>query len=78
MNRLVTDFLCARMTALTGAGTLLSLFGNYYEYNRSKTGEEADALAIFSDWSNVGADLEGATHKFNKEQIARQLEFNLT
>jgi hypothetical protein len=60
MNRLQTDFLVPRMTWLTGAGTLLNLAGQYYGYNISATEEEADARALFSDWSMVGQDLRNA------------------
>jgi hypothetical protein len=77
MNRLQTDFLCARMTPLTGAGTLMAIFGNYYEYNRSQTENEADGLAIFSDWSNVGADLQFAINRFKAGDKQHQLEFDL-
>jgi hypothetical protein len=77
MDRLQTDFLCSRMTPLTGAGTLLALFGNYYDYNGSQTETEADALAIFSDWSNVGADLDVAIERFKESEKERQLELDL-
>jgi hypothetical protein len=58
MSRLQTDFLVPRMTWLTGAGTVLNLAGNYYCHNVSETEEQADARALFSDWSMVGQDLQ--------------------
>lgn len=52
-----------RMTWLSGAGSILALFGNYYEYNRSSTEAQADALAIYSDWLNTGNDIRTALDK---------------
>jgi hypothetical protein len=76
MNRLQTDFLVPRMTWLTGAGTVFNLAGRFYCYNTSETEEEADARAVFSDWSMVGEDLRGAMRGFSRKDT-RQLELNL-
>jgi hypothetical protein len=76
MNRLRTDFLLSRMTWLTGAGTIFALWGNNYQFNQSQTENEADARALFSDWSNVGADIQTAIGKYQQGE-PRQLELNL-
>jgi hypothetical protein len=73
MNRLPTDFLFSRMSFLTGAGSVLALFGNYYEYNRSSTEAAADALALYSDWLNTGNDIRVAIEKVRSEIDAQQL-----
>ena len=73
MNRLPTDFFVSRMSFLTGAGSILALFGNYYEFNRSSTEAEADALAICSDWLNTGNDIRVAIEKVRLEIDAEQL-----
>lgn len=77
MNRLPTDFLVSRMSFLTGAGSVLALFGNYYEFNRSSTEAEADALALYSDWLNTGNDIRGAIQKVRSEIDAQQLSLPL-
>jgi hypothetical protein len=74
MKRLPTDFLVPRMNFLTGAGSILALYGNYYEYNRSNSEAEADALAIYSDWLNIGNDIRAALEKFRQEVDAQQLQ----
>src|ERR1700740_1468101 len=75
MNRLQTDFLLPRMTWLTGAGPLLNFGGRFYCYNVSPTEEEADARALFSDWSMVGEDLRRAMQNFDRKDV-RQLELD--
>jgi len=57
-----TDFLFASPSFLTGAGRVMDL-GAVLEqdsYNFSTTPEEADALAIASDWQVVGQNLARA------------------
>jgi hypothetical protein len=61
------------MSFLTGAGSVLALFGNYYEYNQSSTEAEADALALYSDWLNIGNDIRVAIQKVRSEIDAEQL-----
>jgi len=62
------------MSFLTGVGSILALFGNYYEHNRSDTEAEADALALFSDWLNTGNDIRAALEKFRHELEPQQLQ----
>jgi hypothetical protein len=56
-NRVRTDFLFAQPSFMSGAASVLDLWGQFPEYNESATPEEADASAIFSDWCLVGQDL---------------------
>ncbi len=64
------------MNWLTGVGTLFNFASPYYCYNVSPTEQEADARALFSDWSMVGEDLRGAMRRFDRKD-ARQLELDL-
>jgi hypothetical protein len=57
MNPHRSDFLYASPSFLRGMGSVLSIAGNYYEYNASSTPEEADAKALFSDFAMIGEDL---------------------
>lgn len=45
---------------LSGLGSVLNIFGNYFEYDFSKTANEADENALYSDWSTIGNDIESA------------------
>ena len=60
MGQFYTDFLTASSTALTGAGTVCGIAGNYYEFNRSSTPQQADAKAILQDWGMVFQDVESS------------------
>lgn len=43
-----------------GVGRVVDLGGTLTEFNRSGTVEEADRVALASDWAAVGADLRVA------------------
>jgi len=52
-----TTLLYARPSFLEGMGRLLD-FGNHLnEYNSSLSPEQADALALYADWTQIGDDL---------------------
>jgi hypothetical protein len=51
-----TDLLYARSSLLEGLARLLDLGGTLNEYNRSATPDEADLVALRSDWEAIGAD----------------------
>ena len=73
MGSFHTDFLTATSTPLTGAGTILNILGNYYEFNQSKTPQQADALAIMQDWGMVSQDFRDSLHLGLKE-LSKELE----
>ncbi len=52
-----TDLLYARPSVLEGIARLMDFAGSLNEYNTSETPEEADRLAIASDWYAIGQDL---------------------
>jgi len=52
-----TDFLFSKPSFLTGMGTAINLWGNSFDYNYSRTDEDADDRAINCDWKMVGRDL---------------------
>ncbi|MFT5891937.1 MAG: hypothetical protein ACI9Y7_002044 [Dokdonia sp.] len=58
-----------RSSYLTGLGSVMNVFGNYYEFNGSKTSKEADYKALYSDWKAIGDDITKATKKISKELI---------
>jgi len=62
-----SDFLFPTPTFLTGAGTVLNLAGNYYDFNGSKTDFEADCKAIRNDFAMIGQDMEDAMLKISSK-----------
>lgn len=52
-----TSRLFARPSFIEGMARALDMGGTLNEYNTSLTGEEADAIAIWSDWAAVGQDM---------------------
>jgi len=55
-----TSLLYARSSFLEGLGRLFD-FGNHLnEYTASLSPEQADALALYADWAQIGDDLRFA------------------
>lgn len=71
-KRFSTGFLYATPSFITGAGTVLNLAGNYYEYNISDTELQADFRALANDFGVVGNDLRDAMDELARECEASQ------
>ncbi len=56
----MSDYLFAHPSFLAGMSRSLDLGGVFDDYNTSATPEQADVLALFSDWRAVGRDLSAA------------------
>jgi len=65
-----TDFLFATPSFLVGAGSIFNLAGNYFEFNISSSGEEADIKALQSDWDMVGNDLRDAFFEYENSVLS--------
>ena len=61
-----TDMLFSQADFVMGAGSVLSLDGSYFKNNASPSGEEADYIAIKSDWGVVGQELKKALSTADK------------
>jgi len=66
MSRLF-GFLFARPSFLEGVSRIFDLADTLNEYNGSVTPEEADYLALLSDWQTVGDDLRSAISAYKQE-----------
>lgn len=53
-KRFTTGFLFSTPSFLSGAGTVMNISGNYYDFNSSETGSEADKKAIENDFRMIG------------------------
>lgn len=74
MNKL-TGFLYARPSLFEGVARLVD-FGNTLQvYNSSYSSEQADFLALASDWYVVGDDLRDAMNQYNhlRSQATNQI-----
>lgn len=67
LSRNKTYRLFHRTSFLDGIGSIINIFGNYFDFNFSNTGEEADKKAIENDWEVVGDDIRKAVQKMNDE-----------
>lgn len=65
-DRMVSDFLYARPSRLSGVARLFDLFCVFQLYNVSASRKEADCRATFSDWVMVGRDLKDATEAYGE------------
>lgn len=60
-----TDYLFNNSSLLSGAGTVINLAGNYYDYNYSNSDCEADNKAIRNDFGVIGEDIKEAMRKIS-------------
>jgi hypothetical protein len=65
------DFLFARPSFWSGVGRILDLFGKFDTYNVSRSDEETDMRALYSDWRIVGQDLRDSWVLFHTEEAER-------
>ncbi len=61
------SFLLPKNNFLVGLGSVLNISGAYFKYNYSKSEEQADFKAIYSDWENIGEDFKLSKEKFEKD-----------
>ena len=61
-NAYMTDYLYARPSIIEGIGRNMDFFGSMNSYNSSKSGADADKIALATDWFAVYTDLYKAFH----------------
>ncbi len=65
MNRInYTELLYAKPSLWEGFARVLDIGGNFSDYNYSSSDDEADEVALASDWYAVGADLHRAINRY--------------
>ncbi len=65
-----STFLFARPSYLEGLARIMDFGNTITVYNESLNGEQADYLALRSDWTAVGDDLRSAIQQFDAEMYA--------
>jgi len=63
-----TGFLFSTPCFLSGMGSILSIEGNYYEFNSSENGFEADEMALTNDFRMVGQDIENVLNEIKSDK----------
>ena len=71
-NNDYTGLLYSEPSFLEGFGRVLDIGGTFDEYNVSLSPEEADRIAIASDWHAVGADLYRSIRRFAAGRLGRE------
>ena len=66
-NNSYTDFLFPKTSFAIGAGTVMNLAGNFYDFNASETPAAADEIAIANDWAIIGNDMSVALQNYSDE-----------
>lgn len=62
MNQL-TNYLYANPSFVEGSARLLDLGGTMEEYNSSLSDDQADTIALTTDWLSVGNDMRNAMNR---------------
>jgi hypothetical protein len=63
-----SQFLFARPSFIKGMGQVLDIGSTMNAYNRSRTPEEADRIALAADWKAIGCDIAAAIAQVRDEQ----------
>ena len=68
MEDFYSDFLYARPSFLEGMARVMDIGGALNEYNTLLSGEDADFVALWMDWSAVGQDMHDAMSMYESEE----------
>lgn len=67
LKRYKTNRLFHRASFIGGIGSIINVAGNYYDFNYTGSGEEADIKAIENDWGMIGDDIRQSVKKITKK-----------
>lgn len=67
-DEIQSDFLFARPSFIEGVARIVDFGGSLNTYNGSRSGEEADARALYEDGMAVAHDLRIAVDKLRSER----------
>ena len=66
-KRYTTDFLFSTSSFWSGVGTIMNIPGNFYAYNTSMSGLEADEIAIENDFRMIGQDINDVIERVKED-----------
>lgn len=75
-RRMYTTFLFPKPSFLSGFASILDISGNLGPYNHSRTGEEADTRALYSDYRMVFQDIEDTMRAFDAKRLGQERLFD--
>ncbi len=64
-----TSFLYVEPSFTAGVGRVIDLWGGFDLYELSRSGEIADARALFADWRMVGQDIRDTVPRAAREFV---------
>jgi hypothetical protein len=64
-----SDFLLPKKSFGVGVGSVFNLFGNYFKYNTSKNGAEADRKAFKNDVGVIHQDYMSVINSHNQKKL---------
>ena len=67
-----TYFLFARPSFIEGMARVLDIGNTLREYNESQTTEEADLIAVHTDWSAIGRDIDNSISDFSEKEDVKE------
>ena len=65
-TRIHSDRLFSKMNFVIGMGSVMNIAGNYFQFNASPNGLEADQNAIASDLKAIASDFECAKRQLTE------------
>ena len=65
---MLINYLYAKPSFIGGMARTLDLAATLQVYNNSETENEADSIALFSDWVNTGDDIESSILEYGETQ----------
>lgn len=69
-----TFYLFARPSFIGGMARVLDLGTNLQVYNKSKTADEADYIALLNDWIAVGDDIKMSINKYEQKNKTKNIK----
>lgn len=62
-----TNFSLPKNSFIIGLGSVVNIFGGYFEYNTHQSPKEIDTKALQSDWQSVGEDIKKSLNESFKK-----------
>lgn len=65
-KKYTTSYLFPRTSFVIGIGSVASIWGNYYRFNRYRSETESDLKALENDWHVIGNDMKTVLERERK------------
>ncbi|MGL5042429.1 MAG: hypothetical protein ACRC6X_04965 [Culicoidibacterales bacterium] len=68
------NFLWRKSSFIKGASNILGTGGTRINDNNSKSAKELDAVALASDWTMIGSDIDAGINEFKKSEKKESID----